>query len=116
MITPETVTLFDVSDNWGDDEVSLNRIASEFYGREYKDMYGFNGQAGNDTSHIFSFLTTEYVRIELMEISEVSTFQEWLDAGIDVALSFSPQPSIVLAHLIDDGVLPLGKYLLRLSW
>ena len=119
--------MLDYSDYRPDTPMSLDRLATETYGRTYVGQ-----QTGkmlpNDTDHIYVMDENSIADLGLDDrIDYVSrdgdttfTLANWL-AAPDGKYDFEhyrsgPTPETMLAHLVRDGHLPYGTYLLRVSW
>jgi len=112
--SPELVPRFEVSDFR---DVSLNKVASEVYGRAYTDMHSIDG-GPNDTTYEWSFLTLEEAKLDDWEKESID---KWLASSTEyVAYTHypdaGPDPRIILADLITKGHLPCGAYTFFISW
>lgn len=114
---------------------SLDAIATEFYGKQYKGQQT-GDMMSNDSWHVFDLRTegdvAEYQpedcykplsRWLAMEMGD-EIVEDWYGAGKRkkiVQYDFeiyreAPMPEYILADLIRNGVLPYGKYLVHVWW
>lgn len=133
MITPpqETYYVMDMFDHGY--AFSLDKIATEVYGRTYCGQQT-GDMISNDTTVAYDFSTEsdvlEWVDGESYRpapehahfdwANPVLNLVDWL-AEPDGEFDFEherlgPEPRTMLAHLIRDGHLPYGKYLINVSW
>lgn len=113
--------------------ISLDGIATQVYGRKYVGQQT-GDMIGNDTFHFYDLERTYDVQEEILDrrnwyapemwmgISQcILTLESWLADVTEYDYDFQhyrkgPEPRTMLAHLINDGHLPYGRYLLRVSW
>lgn len=97
-------------------EPSLNSIATEFFGRSYNGQQT-DGCLGRGILH-FDFRTEG----DCLEMRHMEFIDEWLaknpeDYDYDFQLEReAPRISCVLPHLILNGELPFGEYLINIDW
>lgn len=120
-----------------DDEVSLDKIATDVYGKKYVGQQT-GEMLGNDTYHLYDLSTEDEVLEWLQDPEDMGFYQNpfsnslgdityhtvkgWLarDTSND-KYDFDdyregPEPHTMLATLIHEGHLPYGKYLINVSW
>jgi len=121
--SPNAVTIFDVSDH---SPLSLAKVATEVYGRDYKPDYGIY-EVNNDSIYEFRFNNEDDVKRGLDSTWNQSTIAKWLAVDDtppeDVTSYFqkpsfnaTPDPSEVIADLISKGHLPYGIYQIHVSY
>lgn len=115
---------------YGGSDLSLDKIATEVYGRKYVGQQT-GDMLSNDTHQLYD-MTEHYVEELISEPSYIPeekyrhfsstclSLEDWL-AEPDGEYDFvherkGPEPATMLAHLIKDGHLPYGKYLIGVSW
>ena len=97
-------------------EPSLNSIATEFFGRSYNGQQT-DGCLGRGILH-FDFRTEG----DCLEMRHMEFIDAWLaknpeDYDYDFQLEReAPRISCVLPHLILNGELPYGEYLINIDW
>ena len=100
----------------------LAEIVENVYGKEY-DVYEAI-EANNDTIYEFNMSDMQFCVDTIRESGEWGTpLEKWiadpiivLEYGMKTCLIPSPEPYLMLSHLIVDGHLPLGIYYFRISW
>lgn len=146
MIQPESVAYFRLyAFSSGDTAThkSLDTLASEFFGREYKSQQVGDSEHdmwANDEVYLVRVETSDDVE-ELLdtygenaqgEWVQIDSVQQWLDRQPsypayqdgweperkhDIELMrAAPSADVVVAHLVKNDVLPYGVYLIEVSW
>jgi len=110
--------------------VSLDAIATEFYGQKYKGQQT-GEMISNDTYQVYDFsgeqldwYADEYFDEQLerwqgLKIGDPNPSYHYPDGVIKYDFEIereAPTPPNVLADLINKGHLPRGKYLVEVSW
>lgn len=101
-----------------EDEQTLESIASAHYGREYR-MFAnpYDDSISNGTLLEYSYADAKSQEEFYEEVTErQESLDEWLAVDSGTAGDASPHWQHMLTQLIDDKVLPEGKYLLDVSW
>lgn len=116
MHIPEKVTHYWLKEKSYDGSPSLNSIASAFFGRSY------NGQQTDDCMDRGIYRYDYRTEDDCLEMRHMEYIDGWLaknpeDYEYDFELEReAPRISVILAHLILNGELPYGEYLIKIDW
>jgi hypothetical protein len=143
MHTPNQSTVYEMTmfdtDPWAypREDPGFDKIVTQVYNRPYcgqqtGDMYSNDSYAAFDYSemHLASYALSMFGRFneESQKWAEIDPIQEWLDKPVPDESTFegkmeltdyvrsAPRVGVVLADLVKRGELPLGKYILEVSW
>jgi hypothetical protein len=103
LVTPKSMTYFEL------DYFEFDKLVSDSAGKEYESI-PFN-EFNNGSSHSIIFDSLEQVA-SVLNKWEMQSLQDWLEGACFMA----PSWVTMLAYLIDEGELPLGNYLINISW
>lgn len=97
------------------DPNSLEQIASETYGRTYTVFANPYEDESFANDVLLEYSYSNY-KLQGTEQEDTESFDEWMAVNAWNAKDNSPHWRTMLTRLIDDKVLPEGKYLLDVSW
>lgn len=116
MHTPNRVDCYWLEEHTLDGTPSLNSIASELFGRTY-DAQQTDGCLARGIYH-FDYRTEG----DCLEMRHMEFIEGWLEKNPeDYKYEFelsreAPRISCVLPHLILNGLLPYGEYIINIDW